>query len=156
MFCALLRFTAQKIDPRSSTLRIPAKMSPREIRAYVDGRRVSTGVLLDDGTLLQVYPRQRGKPLVFESLNDWADPLWERWTDIVFIGENIEIMRQIRYTTDIVAAAPSERDKPRGGCLAATCEIIEGIAFSVFLMCVFFTMTHLFKENGFTLPLLKL
>lgn len=59
----------------------------REIRAYAGNRRVSTAVILSDGTLLQVYPRKARKCVSFEDKNEWFEQIWDKYDDAVFVTE---------------------------------------------------------------------
>lgn len=75
-----------KIDRCYSKGNSIAKMS-REIRAYAGNRRVSTAVILSDGTLLQVYPRKARKCVSFEDKNEWFEEIWDKYDDAVFVTE---------------------------------------------------------------------
>jgi hypothetical protein len=59
----------------------------REIRAYAGNRRVSTAVILSDGTLLQVYPRKNRKCISFEEKDEWFEQIWDKYDDAVFVTE---------------------------------------------------------------------
>ena len=59
----------------------------REIRAYAGNRRVSTAVILSDGTLLQVYPRKNRKCVSFDDKNEWFEQIWDKYDDAVFVTE---------------------------------------------------------------------
>lgn len=127
----------------------------REIRAYAGNRRVSTAVILSDGTLLQVYPRKNRKCVSFEDKNEWFEQIWDKYDDAVFVTEgptNFDVILYEQHQEQIEEEVP----KPAISVSDICSSMIMFLVYSLCFLYLYLLLKTQFPETLEQLSQLKL
>ena len=122
----------------------------REIRAYAGNRRVSTAVVLSDGTLLQVYPRKNRKCVSFEDKNEWFEQIWDKYDDAVFVTEGPSNFDVVLYEQQ------EEEEAPKPVVSAACMTLLWSLVYFLVALYIYLLLKIEFPETLEQLSQLKL